>query len=116
MTEYPEHEKLRAISDQSQVCGEFLEWIQGGYEGSPGLHLCRWKKESEAPQWIHEASGRPAKFHHLRAEQNPEWYPAGYYSAGLNTKELLAMFFDIDQEKIDVEKKQMLSAIRKANV
>lgn len=26
--DYPEHEKLRAIRDQSQKAGEFLEWLQ----------------------------------------------------------------------------------------
>ena len=25
---YPEHEKLKAISDKSQICGEFIEWLQ----------------------------------------------------------------------------------------
>lgn len=32
--EYPEHEKLRAISDQSQTVGEFVEWM-----GQQGIHL-----------------------------------------------------------------------------
>ena len=35
-TEYPEHERLRAISDQSQVCGEFIEWLEGH-----GYHVCQ---------------------------------------------------------------------------
>lgn len=26
-TGYPEHEKLKAISAQSQACGEFLDWL-----------------------------------------------------------------------------------------
>lgn len=26
-TEYPEHEKLKAISAKSQACGEFLDWL-----------------------------------------------------------------------------------------
>lgn len=28
MTEYPEHEKLVEISDQSQAIGEFMEWLE----------------------------------------------------------------------------------------
>ena len=28
---YPEHEKLQAIKDQSQVCGAFLEWLLRRY-------------------------------------------------------------------------------------
>ena len=112
---YPEHDKLQEISDQSQVCGEFLEWIKGGHEGSPGLHLCEWREESDLPQWVHEATGKPVPFAHLRATQNLDWYPAGFYSPGLNTRELLAPFFDIDQKKIDDEKDQMLREIREAN-
>lgn len=27
MSEYPEHDKLRACRDKSQLCGEFLEWL-----------------------------------------------------------------------------------------
>jgi hypothetical protein len=28
MSDYPEHEKMRLIKDQSQSIGEFLEWLQ----------------------------------------------------------------------------------------
>ena len=33
MSEYPEHEKMAEIREQSQICGEFLEWLttDGGY-------------------------------------------------------------------------------------
>jgi len=27
MVEYPEHEKLKKVSDKSQMLGEFLEWM-----------------------------------------------------------------------------------------
>lgn len=26
--QYPEHEKLSAIRDKTQICGEFLEWLR----------------------------------------------------------------------------------------
>jgi hypothetical protein len=32
---YPEHEKLAKISDQSQICGEFIEWLEQHH-----IHLC----------------------------------------------------------------------------
>lgn len=35
MNGYPEHEKLRAISDKSQAIGEFLEWLETGGLDSP---------------------------------------------------------------------------------
>ena len=31
MPDYPEHDKLHAIKDKSQLIGEFLEWLQGKY-------------------------------------------------------------------------------------
>jgi len=33
MSYYPEHEKMAGIRDQSQICGEFLEWLttEGGF-------------------------------------------------------------------------------------
>lgn len=116
MSDYPEHEKLRKISDQSQICGEFLEWLRGGHEGSPGLHLCQWKEAPEdVPHWIHDETGEPVSFSSRHATENPEWYPSGYYSPGLTTQELLARFFGIDQKKIDEEKEQMLAALREMN-
>ncbi len=27
MSDYPEHDKLAKIAEQSQTCGEFLEWL-----------------------------------------------------------------------------------------
>ena len=29
---YPEHEKLKKIQDQSQIVGEFLEWLSCEHE------------------------------------------------------------------------------------
>lgn len=40
MSQYPEHDKLSQISDQSQSCGEFVEWLH-----SEGLHLMRWRED-----------------------------------------------------------------------
>lgn len=32
LIEYPEHDKLRAVKDQTQAAGEFVEWLRGeGY-------------------------------------------------------------------------------------
>ncbi len=35
MSEYPEHAKLQAVSDESQAQGEFIEWLK-----AEGYHLC----------------------------------------------------------------------------
>jgi hypothetical protein len=39
--DYPEHDKLHKIQDQSQACGEFIDWLE-----SQGLHLCEADPES----------------------------------------------------------------------
>lgn len=39
---YPEHEKLEKVRTLSQVCGEFLEWLE-----MQGLHLGKWDAGGE---------------------------------------------------------------------
>jgi hypothetical protein len=36
--DYPEHEKLMAIADKSQICGEFLNWLIS----AKGFCLAQW--------------------------------------------------------------------------
>lgn len=80
MTQYPEHEKLEKISDKSQACGEFLDWLS-----SEGISLCSW---------------------HERDEQ--------YYQDPRTITDLLADYFDIDLDKIENEKRDMLGRLRKS--
>lgn len=54
--DYPEHEKLSAVKDDSQVIGEFLEWLKGKYE------LAVWDFDELAP-----ASGRDIRIPSLLA-------------------------------------------------
>jgi hypothetical protein len=51
LLEFPEHEKLRAISDQSQVCGEFLDWLRD----EKGIHLCTWDYD-DGPELAYEST------------------------------------------------------------
>lgn len=44
--EYPEHDKLRAVNDRSQVVGEFLDWLDG-----EGIRLAR-ATETGLYDWI----------------------------------------------------------------
>ena len=72
MGQYPEHEKLAAVQEQSQTIGEFLDlgpWT-----------LCR--------------AGADGRYH-----------PVPIHEA-------LAAWFEIDQNRIDDEKRAMLAAIR----
>lgn len=68
---YPEHEKVKAVRDKSQVCGEFFEWLE-----EQGVEMS-------------DFDGRVITVHAA-----------------------LHRYFDIDQKKLDDEKRQMLEGIR----
>jgi len=40
--EYPMHEKLKTVATLSQICGEFLEWLE-----CRGLRLAKWEEDGE---------------------------------------------------------------------
>jgi hypothetical protein len=81
---YPEIERLNIIKEKSQLCGEFLEWLQTKFNMIA-------KKEG---------------FEHGHI-------PMGY-SSYINVQNLLAEYFDINLEEIEKEKLQMLEDLRKA--
>jgi hypothetical protein len=82
---FPEHDKLSKIRDESQVIGEFLEWLYDEKE----VILCK-----------------------VRGDEYADTY--GLHSpVNLNTQDLLADFFEIDLTKLEQEKQQMLDALRK---
>ena len=86
----PECEKLHAIHEQSQKCGEFIEWLQQ----TKGI-------------WF-------AKPH----EHTDECYDKGFAMCGLRKDELsvvaldtqktLAEFFEIDMKKVEEERRALL--------
>jgi len=78
MADYPEHEKMRQIADESQLIGWFLECSD--------YTLC--------------------EFHQGEDE---------YLPPHKSIEEILAEYFEIDLNKIEQEKRQMLEEIRKHN-
>ncbi len=85
---YPEHAKLEAVKDQSQVIGDFLEWLGNDRPGGP-IFLCE-RREN--------------------AHVDNIWAPTG-----ASTERLIAEYFDIDEKKLETEKRAILDAQRKAN-
>lgn len=81
---YPEHEKLRAIADRSQVCGEFLDWLQ------------------------HEKGYRLTE----RVKLNDR--TRGDVEVMRSTEDLLGEFFCIDRDKLAAEKDLMVERMRTA--
>jgi hypothetical protein len=79
MADYPEHEKLKKISDKSQTVGDFLEWLN-----SQGIYLMT-----------------------LEASMHDEWT-----APQKSRVTLLAEFFEIDQAKLEEEKRVMFEDAR----
>ncbi len=82
---YPEHEKLAAISDQSQTIGQFLDWL-----AEVGIHRARWVVLDS--MWTEEESELCLDI--------------------TSIQDLLAEYFDIDQDVITAEKWAMLDDLR----
>lgn len=98
MSEYPEHERLKAISDKSQAIHDFLEWC-----GERGL----WLAERYCTRWDHPEDPRCEDG---ECEMSDKMLPTHQ-----SDHTLLAEFFKIDMDVIEVEKRAMLDALRAAN-
>lgn len=48
MSNYPEHDKLTAVAEQTQAIGEFVEWLE-----SKGIFLARYVEGSNYPRSVH---------------------------------------------------------------
>jgi hypothetical protein len=124
MGDYPEHEKLQAVSEQTQAIGEFLDWLN-----SQGVHLMTWREDltdTRPDDWC-----EAAKYSHLHCDHwgtEDETHECcrcakpyglrevtgikGWVSKRRSTLQLLADWAGIDLAKIESEKRQMLESIR----
>jgi len=85
MSSYPEHEKLSAIQDKSQIVGEFLDWLQG----EKGYSVCSFQEQGYSVEGslVEEGLFKPTC---------------------KSIESLLAEFFKIDLKLIEKEKIRML--------
>ncbi len=93
MSDYPECEKLQAVSEKSQELGFFLEWLKNKYT------LCEFVEEHK------EFFGDN--------KEDYVWINEGYYQSRDSIENILAEYFDIDMNKVDEERAQILEDIRK---
>lgn len=111
---YPEHERQRAILEQANTIGDFLEWY-----GGQGWHRMRWREDltDEVPcTGVSILTGR------CRGDSCAKCGGTGYETikrkAWVNdergVEQLLAEYFSIDLTKIEAEKRDMLDALRAA--
>lgn len=114
MSDYPEHDKLHKIKDQSQTIGEFLDFglpAQGImlYEQRFFNCDCRYCENGEAEANKHhqfDVEHHGARFVNGKC-QHPSMAPTNK-----TIKQILAEHFDIDQAKLDEEGDRMLAALR----
>ena len=95
LPECPECDRLHAVAEKSQACGEFLEWLQ-----QQGIVLARWHEHDE------ECYGESG------------FRTCGYSKEGdlqldhTNIQTWLAKFFDIDMNKVENERRALLEAMQ----
>lgn len=89
MSDYPESERLHKVSGDVSTLHEFLEWTR-----SEGLILCRLQD-----------TGR------IRFDAPVEEYFPSYESM----QDLIYRFFEIDDDKLERERRAMLEELRTSN-
>lgn len=77
---YPEHDKMKKVSDESQAIGQFLDLNDHG--------------------WI------LAEYVEIEGRSYPALVPVS-----LSIQQILALYFDIDLNKIEEERRAMLEAL-----
>lgn len=77
LNKYPEHAKMIAITNRSQLDGELLEWL-----GEAGYTICKYDEDGH-----------------------------GFFPVNKSIPELLAERYDIDLDKIEAEKRQMIKEL-----
>jgi hypothetical protein len=127
--QYPEHEKLTAISDKSQACYDFLEWL-----GEQGIMLGKYDvaedfcRNCEHPYTHDQRVANPTYFGQrtcsYQDDITSEWCrcddsdfgnPDRFYPYLTRREELLADHFGIDLRLIEKEKRAMLDTMRRMN-
>lgn len=140
MSDFPEHDRMTAITDQSQQLGSFLEWLR-----MSGIVLARWEHTKPCDA----ADGPVVDYDHLPEESGQKWRCEGgrmvghpesnkpgvigsvckkcdgtgsverieprLTPTGQRIEQVLADYFGIDLDKIEDEKRSMLAQIRAAS-
>jgi hypothetical protein len=106
---YPECEKMQKVSLQSNVVGEFLDWLSN----KKNLSICEFHDAEDDSPFIDKDTGKPAGLYHNNSITNPDYYPTGHYPYHYQIEELLAEFFEIDLNKVEQERRQILEDLQK---
>ncbi len=115
MSDYPEHEKLSAVRDKSQVCGEFYDWLASkkGVQFDVDTEWCRicgmLYKDGEEP--CECELPEPEVLCGITYKPSPK-KREGVRPLRESVDDLLAEFFELDPKALEAEKRQMLKKAR----
>jgi hypothetical protein len=102
LTEYPEHEKLKAVQEKSQAIGSFLEWLTGTKKYVTAKYVKVWNDEIiDSEEDV--------------SEENREDIYDQLIPESLHINNILAEYYEIDLKKLEQEKCAMLEELRKLN-
>lgn len=125
MSDYPEHDKLMAVKDESQTIGEFLDWLPGGTD----LRVCERIVKTDCrgggiwERWTCIGGRKINDREDSDEGECPICHGTGlvdrdeplYLPAHVDINKILAKFFEIDLNKLEAEKRAMLDALRAAS-
>ncbi len=121
-TKTTELEKMRAVHEQSQPIGEFLDWLAG-----QGIQLMKYAPSShERWPWESRVAADGRRLGYYRVQRHGPWEgihgPPEEYKGDdeplwwrESVEEMLARFFEVDLNAVEDERRALLDEIRKAN-
>jgi hypothetical protein len=113
MGDYPEHDKLMKISDDSRLIGEFIDY------GLPKQGLVLYEKrlfECECDRCSRKIAASDDGRHNSADDfKNGVAFYGKMTPTHKTIQQILAAYFEIDQDQIDAEKEQMLADMRALN-
>lgn len=112
MSDYPEHDKLALVAEQTQAIGDFLEWATGHLGGA---RLMRWFEDSD------EVVINCEHYNDIYAKRCPRCQGARKYSRTVThsgwvdppggLQDWLARWAGIDRDALEREKRVMLAKL-----
>lgn len=106
MSDYPEHDKMSAVSDDDRhTIGHFLEWFFANYDVYPNGVVHDFMEFTEGIKGVVDA---------LAGDEIPVQYPMRVLGGDQQINKILAAFYGIDYDKLMDEKEEMYQALRKA--
>lgn len=102
-----ELEKMESVKNQSQTIGEFLDWV---FE--KGWHLSRYLSKEEYESDENVDICEPI-FKGLKPYRRHRLGEGELISIPINIEKLLAEYFEIDLMKVEEERRELLSRLRK---